>query len=171
MLAEIAADTDGAPSVEEIGWVEGAVLYRAVAGAGGVHYERFVVVRVTPKGAWVKADPGQAWRFRSSLEGEKWTGRDGRYCSPNKERALQRLKARARSHARHCRRRLRQANDRLEVLGLPVLPFAQSGDDWAEHMFPAPHSPESSPEPSEASQDPQRAGEGSTAHAAAKGER
>jgi len=116
----IAADTDGPPSVEAAGWVEGAALYRGVVGVGGVHYERYLVVRTTPKGAWVLPDPGQMWRYRDSSTEERWTGKGGRFCSPSKGQALERLKARARSYARHCRRRLREANRRLGVLGLPV---------------------------------------------------
>ncbi len=119
-FTSIAADTDGPPSVDEVGWVKGAALYRGVVGANGVYYERYLVLRTTPKGAWVAPDPNQMWRHRSGSTDERWTNRDGRFCSPTKERALERLKARTRSYANHCRRRLQETNRRLEVLGLPV---------------------------------------------------
>lgn len=72
-------------------------------------YERYVVTKVTPKGAWVT-------RFGP----ERWVSATGKWCSPTKAMAKDRLRARTVAYLRHAHRRLKDAEARAEVLGLPV---------------------------------------------------
>ena len=85
-----------------------------------VSYEPWVVVKSTPKGAWVV--PYWSWRLEgddheyTKIDQVRWTPEDGRFCSKTQAIALDRLKARTRSYVRHSKRALREAERRYQML-------------------------------------------------------
>lgn len=99
----------------------GQILYRATVSPHGnsVMYDRFRVIRVTPKGGWISSDTTNEIAFVDP-ERLKWVPCDAKFCSSTKEIANARLKARTRSYLRHCRRRLAEAERRAAVLELPI---------------------------------------------------
>ena len=105
----------------------GQTLYRAEAyitqthlgPRGSLWYDPFTVVKVTPKGAWAMPET-LAYKFDLEQNPKKQGARlilnCGRWCSPTKEEALERLKARSASHVKHSRRRLKDAEARYDYL-------------------------------------------------------
>ncbi len=106
----------------------GQVLYRAWSLDGYcVTYDKYVAVKVTPKGAWIAKQGDHDYyeslkaNFPHEDHGEadrKWVAHAGRkrFAYPTKEEALQSLRARANSYVSHCLRRYEQARERARRL-------------------------------------------------------
>lgn len=99
----------------------GQVLYRAVVWPLSklIRYEEYVVEKVTNSGAWVLPKHEEGTFSTAPME-RRWVSERGKWCSATKADALKRLEARTASYVRHCRRRLKDAEDRARVLGLQV---------------------------------------------------
>ena len=100
-------------------------LFRATVVGDCLFYDKYRVVRTTPKGAWVIT--GSEWYFAQlRLEGlhelgklaaqagedwswKKWIGLNSRFAQRTKEDALSNLRYRNASYIGHCERRLRSA--------------------------------------------------------------
>lgn len=119
---------------ESSGYKVGQILYRATVRPGSgwlrtapdaaipvedpnIWYDEFVVMQVTQKGAWVVHGSQIYLPFDRKKNG-RWVSFGGRFCSPTKEDAVTRLRARTVAYVRHARRRLRDAEERAKVLGL-----------------------------------------------------
>ncbi len=89
-----------------MGYTKGTKLYRAEALYGNVSYREFEVLRETLKGGWVHDSYTGKQRF--VLQG-------GRWASVTEEDALDRLCARKRSHVKHAKRRLKNAEEDLRT--------------------------------------------------------
>lgn len=122
-------------------YVLGQILYRATVRLGNtvdsrICYEEFIVVKVTAKGGWVTEHlpPHDVSVHMGDSFTRRWVPLNGKFCSPSKEAALSRLRARTRSYVRHARRRLRDAEERAQVLGLdttePLFRSHDSAWDW-----------------------------------------
>lgn len=100
----------------------GQTLYRArhrkhwaQSADGGerqyVEYVEFEVLRLTECGAWIRQKASWARK-------EKWITPQTVYVWSTKEDALESLKIRTRKYVGHCRRRLREAEERARNLGV-----------------------------------------------------
>ena len=101
-------------------YAEGQMLYRADVVGTYVNYATWKVIKVTPKGGWIKRywDGSSFCSTYSDYDQRKWIPHNARFASTTKEEALARLKARTRSYVKHCRRRLAVAEERAEVLNM-----------------------------------------------------
>lgn len=106
-------------------------VYRAEVRAREyeVRYEEYIVVKVTPAGAWI-AHPCYQYHDPEDLRKHKismWIPEDAKFASTSKRKAKERLKARVRSHLRHEYRRMKRAEHRAKVLG--ILKPTETADD------------------------------------------
>jgi hypothetical protein len=109
--------------MEKLTYEEGQVLFRAEVIGSSVSYLEFVVIKLTPKGAWViskhyhmahKANLNMPWLKKRW----KWTPLNGKKLSRTHKHALKMLKHRTFSYVNHCRRRLEDAEKRAGILGV-----------------------------------------------------
>lgn len=96
-----------APAERAVGMDEArdGVLWRARVqvygdGRATVRYDKWTVIDTTPEGVWLRGEYGH---------GKTWRTRQTRFASKTKREALAHLIARKRSHVKHSRRRLRDA--------------------------------------------------------------
>ena len=89
------------------------VRYRAYfkSRSDYVHFEVFLVIRETPKGAWVRLPPPLL---------DRWVPNGGRYCSVTKEEAVERLKRRTWAYLRRAKQNLAEAERRVKLLTVPL---------------------------------------------------
>lgn len=105
----------------------GDIWYRAECDGRYLRYDEYTVVKTTPFGVWlVRGDVARhvgvvIWDANNrKFFFAKWIPACGKWASPTKEAALERLRRRTISYVRHCRRRLRQAEERARCLELEV---------------------------------------------------
>jgi hypothetical protein len=110
-------------------WEVGQKLYRAEwwelhPDNGGIQHYVYEVQRLTPKGAWLT--PSCRSKRQYGLD-DLWRSFQTRWASTTKEEALSHLRARARSHLKHSRRRWEQVNRKVHALydGLEFCPCAE----------------------------------------------
>lgn len=114
----------------------GQILHRAYfrCRSRDLHFDDWVVVRVTPKGGWItprwrweewQADirqdekDGNVFAALGRAEEDlarKWVPLDARFCSVTREEAVARLGFRTRAYLRHARAAFREAERRMELL-------------------------------------------------------
>lgn len=118
-----------------MGYDKGQILYRAKirTGSNYVEYDEYLVMRSTPKGGWVRRCYGEAHQPRYAEDTkDRFVLVGGRWCSPTKEKALERLRRRNARYVTLSRRQLREAERRAQLLAgepveLPALRVASSG--------------------------------------------
>ena len=139
-------------------WEIGQKLYRAewVAhdrGGGTVCYDVYEVVKVTPKGGWIDRTVASPvcgpetvgnWTVIENFSThsgkyhpKSWRPFETRCASTTKEEALSHLRARARSHLKHSRRRWEQVNRKVHALyeGLEFCPCAKCFTPIDQDLF------------------------------------
>lgn len=111
----------------------GQCLFRARASGIRVHYEVWVVEKVTPKGGWVV--PSWEWNiyvskttpragdtelealarvaYEPKWQTRKWIPFGARFASTTEKEAADRFLRRSESYVKHCRRRLQNAERRV----------------------------------------------------------
>jgi hypothetical protein len=98
----------------------GDLWYRAECDGRYLRYDEYTVVKTTPCGVWLvrgNAVPAVTWNsINLALFYAKWIPGSGKWASPTKEQALERLRRRTASYVWHCRRRLREAEERARCL-------------------------------------------------------
>lgn len=89
----------------------GDILWRAEYDKPWIKYHRWVVDKLTPRGAWIVS------RERGK---RKWIKRGSYFVRPTPDEALASLKERALSNYAHCCRRQREAWSRCSALDIPL---------------------------------------------------
>jgi len=106
--------------------IPGTLLYRAYAGHyyGGssvprINYAEYIVVRLTPKGAWVNRHPSGNidMRYPDEKEGLTWYPFTCIFVAATKDEALYGLKRRKIRHRMHLHRKLIVVEAILKELG------------------------------------------------------